>query len=94
MPEYIYEHPNTEEQIVVMQSIHEEHVYEIDGVIYDRVYTVPQASIDTHVDPYSQKDFKEKAKGSSVGELWDQSKELSQKREEKEGRRPREDTIF
>ena len=67
---------------------------EIEGVTYGRVYTVPQASIDTKIDPYSQKDFKEKAKGSTVGDLWDQSKELSLKREEKEGRDPVKTQFF
>ena len=52
MPEYIYEHPETGEQITVWQSIHEEHVYKVGDVIYNRVYTIPQASIDTKVDPY------------------------------------------
>ena len=60
MPEYIYENPDTGEQVSAWQSVHEEHVYEIEGVEYSRVYTVPQASIDTHIDPYSQKEFREK----------------------------------
>ena len=94
MPEYIYENPDTREQVSVWQSIHEEHAYEINGVAYNRVYTVPQASIDTKIDPYSQKDFKEKAKGSTVGDLWDQSKELSQKREDREGIDPVKTKFF
>jgi hypothetical protein len=94
MPEYLYKNPDTGEQVSVWQSIHEEHSYEIEGVAYDRVYTVPQASMDTKIDPYSQKEFKEKSKGSTVGDLWDQSKELSQKREEKEGRDPVKTQFF
>jgi len=94
MPEYIYENPDTGEQVTVLQSIHEEHIYEIDGVVYDRVYTVPNASIDTHIDPFSAKDFKEKAKGSTLGELWDQSAEASAKREEKEGVDPVKNKFF
>jgi len=94
VPDYIYENPDTGEQVSVWQSVHEEHSYKIEGVTYDRVYTVPQTSIDTKIDPYSQKDFKEKAKGSTVGELWDQSEELSQKREEKEGRDPVKTQFF
>ena len=35
MPEYICEHPETGEQVTVLQSVHEEHVYNIDGVDYD-----------------------------------------------------------
>jgi len=94
MPEYIYEHPETGEQITVWQSIHEEHVYQVDDVIYNRVYTIPQASIDTKVDPYSAKDFREKVKVQNVGDMWDRSKELSEKRKEKEGRDPVQQQYF
>lgn len=93
MPEYIYEHPDTGKQVVVTQSVHEEHVYEIDGVVYDRVYTVPQASIDTHVDPYSEKDFR-KIKATNIGEMWDRSRELSEIRAEKEGKDPVKEKYF
>ena len=68
MPEYIYEHPENGKQITVWQSIHEEHVYKVDDVVYNRVYTIPQASIDTKIDPYSPKDFREKVPQY----LWDQ----------------------
>ena len=94
MPEYIYQHPDSGEQVSVWQSIHEEHSYEIEGVAYDRVYTVPQASMDTKIDPYSQKEFKEKTKGSTVGDLWDQSKELSKKKRGKRRARSGENTIL
>ena len=94
MPDYVYENPDTGEQVTVWQSIHEEHSYEIDGVIFDRVYTVPHASIDTQIDPYSEKDFREKAKGATVGDLWDQSAELSEKREAKEGKDPVKSKYF
>lgn len=93
MPEYIYENPDTGEQVTVLQSIHEEHIYEIDGVVYDRVYTIPNASIDTKIDPNSPKEFREKAKGT-IGELWDQSKELSDKREKQQGQDPVKNKFF
>ena len=93
MPEYIYEHPETGEQVVVLQSVHEEHVYEIEGVEYNRVYTVPNASIDTQIDPHSAKDFREKAKGS-IGDLWDQSAEASSKRKERHGHDPVKKKFF
>ena len=88
MPEYIYEHPETGEKITVWQTIHEAHEYEVDGVAYNRVYTVPNASIDTKIDPFSQKEFREKAKASTIGDLWDQSAEASEKRTEKLGHDP------
>tara|TARA_R110000824_G_scaffold214603_1_gene400817 strand:+ start:1018 stop:1368 length:351 start_codon:yes stop_codon:yes gene_type:complete len=93
MPEYIYEHPNTGKQVTVLQSVHEEHVYKIEGVVYNRVYTVPQASIDTHIDPYSQKDFR-KIKSENIGDMWDRSQELSQIRTEKEGKDPIKEKYF
>lgn len=94
MPEYIYEHPETKEQITVFQTIHESHEYSVDGVQYDRVYTVPNASIDTRIDPFSQKEFREKAKASTVGDLWDQSGEASEKRKEKAGHDPVKEKLF
>ena len=36
MPEYLYENPDTGEQISVWQSVHEEHSYEIEGVPYGK----------------------------------------------------------
>tara|TARA_R110002020_G_scaffold475906_2_gene714468 strand:+ start:1970 stop:2314 length:345 start_codon:yes stop_codon:yes gene_type:complete len=94
MPEYIYENPDTGEQVSVWQSVHEEHVYEIEGTEYSRVYTVPQASIDTHIDPYSQKEFREKTKVENVGDMWDRSKELSEIRAAKEGKDPVKEKYF
>ncbi len=59
------------------------------GVKWRRVFTRPQASIDTHVDPFSSRDFiKATAKKGNVGDLFDRSKELSLKRAEKEGSDP------
>jgi|8_EtaG_2_1085327.scaffolds.fasta_scaffold00237_14 predicted nucleic acid-binding Zn ribbon protein len=94
MPEYIYENPDTGEQVTVLQSIHEEHVYEIKGVQYNRVYTIPNASIDTKIDPFSAKEFREKAKASTVGDLWDQSAEASHRRTEKAGEDPIKKKFF
>ncbi|MAH44888.1 hypothetical protein CMI37_03615 [Candidatus Pacearchaeota archaeon] len=79
MPEYIYENPDTGEQVGVWQSVHEDHTYEIEGVTYNRVYTIPNASIDTRIDPNSASEFRDKAKGT-LGDIWDQSAEASEKR--------------
>ena len=85
MPEYIYKNPETGEQITVWQSIHEEHSYEIEGVNYDRVYTVPNASIDSKINAESESDFTEKTKAKTYGELWDASAEMSAKRADTHG---------
>jgi len=93
MPEYLYEHPETGEQVSAWQSVHEEHVYEIDGVIYDRVYTIPNASIDTRIDPNSASEFREKSKGT-LGDIWDQSAEASEKRTKQHGEDPVKKQFF
>ena len=84
MPFYLYENPNTGKVIEVMQGIKEEHAYtDSDGVEYKRVWTVPNASIDTQIDPFSSSDFvnKTKGKGCTMGDLWDASQQASEKRE-------------
>ncbi len=61
-------------------------VISIEGVKWKRVFTRPQASFDTRVDPHSAKDYvKATSRAGSVGDLWDRSQELSQKRAQKEG---------
>ncbi len=93
MPEYLYENPDTGEQVSVWQSVHEEHSYEIDGVPFNRVYTVPNASIDTRIDPNSLSEFREKAKGN-LGDIWDQSAEASEKRIKEQGEDPVKNQFF
>ena len=95
MPEYIYENPETKEQISVLQSVHEAHEHEVDGVAYDRVYTIPHASIDTKIDAGSESDFVEKTKAKTYGELWDHSAEMSAKREQQnQGKDPVKQKFF
>tara|TARA_R100000008_G_scaffold85885_2_gene77005 strand:+ start:2428 stop:2772 length:345 start_codon:yes stop_codon:yes gene_type:complete len=90
MPEYVYEHPETGEKVSVIQGINEDHVYECDGVSYNRVFLSPNARIDSlsEINADSSQDFVNKTKGKNMtlGELWDTSAELSQKREDKSGK--------
>lgn len=52
-----------------------------DGVKWRREFTVPQASIDANIDPYSSKAFVEKTRrAGTIGELVDLSKEMSERR--------------
>jgi predicted nucleic acid-binding Zn ribbon protein len=90
MPEYLYEDPDTGKVITVIQGINEDHSYKKDGKEFNRVFTSPNASIDTQIDPFSKSDFLEKTKGKkgTYGDLWDASKEASKKREEKLGHDP------
>lgn len=88
MPLYEYQHPKTKKKISVIQSMSEPHQY-IDelGVKWDRVFSIPNASIDSQIDPFSEQAFKEKTKNfkGTIGDLYDMSKELSEKRAAKRG---------
>ena len=57
MPEYLFENPDTGEVVSVIQGIDEEHVYSEDGKQFDRVFTVPNASVDSTLDPFSAQQF-------------------------------------
>ena len=83
MPLYLFENPNTGEVIEVLQKMNEEHVFfDERGLKYKRVFTSPNYSIDSKIDPFSSKDFAEKTrnKKGTIGDLLNQSKELSEKR--------------
>lgn len=83
MPEYSFKHPKTKEIKTLIQKMSDKHEFVDDnGVRWERVFEVPNASIDTEIDPFSLQDFKEKTnnKRGNVGNLWDLSKELSEKR--------------
>lgn len=84
---YIFKHPKKEKYIEVHQNISEKHEYlDKKGVKWERVFTNPQVSFKTKIDPFSQKDFIEKTSNKgSVGDLLDRSKELSEKRKDKCG---------
>lgn len=82
MPEYLYLNPIDNSIVTIFQSMNEPHVYSQDGVEYQRIFSVPQASFDTKIDPHDPNDFVKKTanKKGTVGSLWDKSKELSEKR--------------
>ena len=90
MPFYLFQNPKTQEVIEIMQSMKADHVY-IDekGVKWNRIFTVPNAAIDSgSIDPYSKEDFLKatEKKGITCGEMFDLSAEMSQKRESKDGK--------
>lgn len=92
MPQYIYQHPTTKKTIEIIQSIHEIHEY-IDkkGVKWERVYTAPQLNTEGTLDANcTDKQFSEytKNKKGSIGDLWDRSAELSEKRKSVYGEDP------
>lgn len=70
-----------------MNDVHE--YVDENGVKYDRVYTKPNAAIDTFCDIYSSKDYvKATNKNGTLGDLIDRSAELHEKRRDKEGKDP------
>ena len=89
MPIYLYQNPKTGKVIEVIQTMSQKHEYfDNSGLEWKRVFTVPLTSIDTEIDPMSQRDFVEKTgkKKGTIGDLFDKSKELSAKREKIQGK--------
>ena len=87
MPCYLFQHPKTEEIIEVIQSIKDRHEYVDDqGTTWNRIWTVPNASIDSTNDGTMEGFMKyTKDKCGSMGDIWDASKEASEKRTQREG---------
>lgn len=85
MPEYLFINPDDPEEIVsVHQSMKEEHKYEANGKAWSREYTVPKANIDSRINPESQSEFVDKTanKKGTMGDLWDVSQEMSERRKD------------
>lgn len=61
-----------------------------DGKEWRRVYTSPNASIDSKIDPFSSRDFVEKTgrKKGNLGNLMDAAKDASLARAQKAGKDP------
>ena len=87
MPIYVYRHPKTKEHREVFQGMNDEHIYSEDGVEWDRVFSVPYASIDSSIDPFNSQHYIDAThnKKGTIGDMMDLSAELSAKRAEKSG---------
>lgn len=100
MPCYIYKHPKKEKYIELIQSMSEPHTYFDDkGIEWERVWTVPQAKVPLNIDINNPKDFAFKTKHTkgNLGDLFDRSKELGDKRasqNDDNGRDPIKDKFF
>lgn len=90
MPVYLFQNPRTKKVKEVVQRMSEPHVYSENGVEWERVFTVPTASVDGKIDAFSSADFVRKTgnKRGSLGDLFDQAKEASEKREKVLGKDP------
>jgi hypothetical protein len=97
MPTYIYQNPKTGEIKEIIQSINDKHEYSKDGLKWDRVFTLPQVNTHDKLNENStEKDFSRitKNKKGTVGDLWDQSRELSEKRQKIYGKDPVKNKYF
>ena len=96
MPEYLYENPDTGEIVSVVQGINEEHSYNKDGLEYQRVFTNPNMAIDSDYSSLSEEQFvnSTKNKKGTLGDLFDASKEASEKRKKLHGKDRIKDKYF
>lgn len=88
MPLYTFQHPETEEIIEVIQRMGDLHSYsDKKGVTWSRIFTKPQTALNTRISSTNPKEFVDKTRGKnySVGQLWDMSAELSEKRAGRSG---------
>ena len=86
MPTYIFKHPSEDVHIEIIQRMKDEHVFiDDDGLEWQRVWSVPSANVFLNADVDSSKQFVDKTKGRTAGQMWDYSKELSEKRKDKRG---------
>jgi hypothetical protein len=92
MPEYLYEHPKSKEIISIIQSVHDEHeFFDKKGIKWNRVFTAPELNTqDKLTEQSSENDFARVTKNQkgNVGDLWDRSSELSDKRKKIYGEDP------
>ena len=88
MPLYIFQHPETEEEIELFFGMNDKKSYtDKDGTEWKRVFTGSQLSTIGKVDPWDNADFVNKTaqKKGTVGNMMDLSKELSEQRAKDNG---------
>jgi hypothetical protein len=87
MPLYRYRNPTTGEIKEIYQKMKDKHEYKENDKAWDRLFDLPNYSIDSMADPYNPQDFvKATNKKGSVQDLFDRSRELSEKRKDKDGK--------
>ena len=97
MPLYVFRHPEYPVTIEVLQSMKEPHVYfDDEGVEWVRVWEAPNTIIDSDINPDSAQEWEKKTqnKKMTLGDAWDKSKELSEKRVKKYGYDPMKQKRF
>lgn len=96
MPYYLYEHPTTKEIKEVFQHMNDVHEHSEAGLKWMRVFAKPQAVTNSisNMDPFSAQQFVDRTRdmrGGTLGDLWDISSDLSNKRAKKAGKDPVKD---
>ena len=89
MPLYLFRNDETgEEKDVFFGMLEKKEYTDENGKQWRRIYYIPTASIDTKINPFSERDFVNKTgnKKGTVGEVMDLSAELSEKRAESTGK--------
>ena len=99
MPEYLYQHPQSEEYKYIFLGMEDIHEYvDDDGVEWNRIFTTTQLSAVTigEIDPFDKNDFINKTaqKKGSYGDLLDASRDLGRQRKEKLGYDPVQNKYF
>jgi len=81
MPIYLFENKITGEVKEFLVPLREIGNF-FPGKEWQRIYTVPNISVDSSIDAYNAKDFvnKTRNKKETIGDLLDRSRELSEKR--------------
>jgi len=83
MPIYLYQNPKTGKVKEIVQSVHDNHEFFEDGIKWDRIFTAPEVNTfgtlgaESNARQFSELTGKQKG---TMGDLWDRSQELSDKR--------------
>lgn len=85
MPIYLFKNPNTGKVVHIMQSMNDSHTYSENGVEFERVFTIPNSQINDNVDTAQKFVEKTGSMRGTLGEIWDYSQELSEKRARSNG---------
>jgi len=98
MPEYLYQHPTDGKTICLIQRINDKHEYiDAKGVKWNRIFTAPQINAQEKLSVNStEKDFVRvtSSQRGNVGDLFDRSEELSDKRKKVYGKDPIKNEYF
>ncbi len=86
MPQYLF--TNGKETKEIFFHMNDDKKYSENGEKWNRLYTIPTSSIDANIDPFDSKGFVESSgkKKGSLGDLFNKSAELSEKRAKITGR--------